>query len=83
MKTWEAIHEDGEYCAAIRDESGRIVHAHPIPFETAIEADRAVARLNAKEAGIAGVPVPVQPEAEARAARLARIAELRAKRQSA
>jgi len=68
------------FVAAVHNEQGQTVRVHPIPFQSALDADRAVARLNDREAGITGIPAPIIPEEQARASRQARLAELRAKR---
>jgi len=83
MNTWTNYVRFGVYYVGLVDEHGTLIREHPIGFNDVGDSARAVARLNAKEAGIAGVPAPVQPEDEARASRQARIAELRARRQSA
>jgi len=62
------------------DADGNRVHWHPIPFAYHREADRAAARLNLRDAGLLGTPVPKPSDDEVREARLARIAELRGKR---
>lgn len=74
-----SVVDDQWYACIVEDEI--VTHIHPIPFADQGEADRGAARLNARDAGITGVPVPPIPEDEARAARQARIAELRGRRQ--
>lgn len=58
----------------------RVEYVHPIGFTEQIGAERAAARLNARDAGVTGEPVPTPPEDQVKAARQSRLAELRAKR---
>ena len=83
MSEWRATTLDHghTWSASLVAGNLRIERTHPIPFTDRGEAERAVARLNARDAGVTGVPAPTVPEDEARAARQARIAELRGKRQ--
>jgi len=76
----KSIVDDCWYACLVEGEI--VTYVHPIPFTDQSEADRGAARLNARDAGVAGVPAPVVPEDEARAARQARIAELRGRRRS-
>jgi hypothetical protein len=46
---WVTYREDQRYYAAYTDRDGYVVHTHPIPFDSQREADRAVARLNARD----------------------------------
>lgn len=82
MNHWEVRPTGSMWAAGLVDEEGQLIRLHPLPFMNALDAERGAARLNAKYAGIAGVPAPVVPEEQARAARQARIAELRARRSS-
>jgi hypothetical protein len=85
--TWIVVEFPGPgpfqtFAVAKVDDAGELVHTHPIYFPYQREADRAAARLNLRDSGelvISQLPT----EDEVRAVRLARIAELRAKRQSA
>lgn len=81
--TWRAttIDRGHTWSASLVAPDLRVERTHPIPFTDRGEAERAVARLNARDAGITGVPAPTPPEDEVRAARQARIAELRGRRQ--
>lgn len=85
MNTWTVVEIPGPgpfqtFFVALVDEDGNHVRTHPIPFPYHREADRAAARLNLRDAGKLGIPAPKPPEDEVRAARLARIAELRSAR---
>lgn len=53
-KTIESPIEEGKWVAAqvypLVNGDSRVEHLHPIPFDSQREADRAVARLNARDA---------------------------------
>jgi len=51
MNHWIAFEHRGKFYVALMDEEESPIRTHPIPFESAREAERAVARLNVQKAG--------------------------------
>lgn len=46
---WTTFEHDGRYFVALVDETWHVVRSHPIGFETVRDAERAAARLNARD----------------------------------
>lgn len=85
--TWIVVEFPGPgpfqtWAVARVDDAGALEHTHPIYFPYQREADRAAARLNLRDSGEL-VMNQLPTEDALRAVRQARIAELRAKRQTA
>lgn len=57
--TWETRPSGNAWVVGQTDEEGQVVRVHPIPFTIKREAERAAARLNARDAKGAEPPKPV------------------------